>query len=133
VHDTGQAAFEAAGVGVDDVDVFEVHDAFTIREIVTLEALGLAALGEGGRLAAEGTTLIGGRAPVNPSGGLLSRGHPLGATGLAQLAEIVWQPRRAAAERQVGSLRLGAVETMGGGAAGIDGNGCVVTVLEAAS
>jgi acetyl-CoA C-acetyltransferase len=132
VHDTGQAAFETAGVDVTDVDVFEVHDAFTIGEIVTLEALGLAPLGQGGCLAAEGATAVGGRLPVNPSGGLLSRGHPLGATGLAQLAEIVWQLRGQAGERQVSSPRLGVVETMGGGAAGVDGNGCVVAVLEGA-
>ncbi len=131
VHDTGCAAFETAGVGVGDIDVFEVHDAFTIGEIVTAEALGLAPQGQGGRLAAEGVTAIGGRSPVNPSGGLLSRGHPLGATGLAQLAEIVWQLRGQAGDRQVAEPRLGVVETMGGGAAGIDGNGCVVAVLEA--
>lgn len=130
VHDTGALAFAAAGVGVDDVDVFEVHDAFTIGEIVTLEALGLAPLGEGGRLAAEGVTTLGGRQPVNPSGGLLSRGHPLGATGVAQLAEIVWQLRGDAGPRQVDGARIGVVETMGGGTAGIDGNGCVVAVLE---
>ncbi|NMO88267.1 thiolase family protein [Actinomycetospora sp. TBRC 11914] len=130
VHDTATAAFEAAGVGVADVDVFEVHDAFTIGEIVTTEALGLAPLGEGGKLAAEGITALGGESPVNPSGGLLSRGHPLGATGLAQIAEITWQLRGRAADRQVEGARLGVVETMGGGAAGIDGNGCVVAVLE---
>jgi acetyl-CoA acetyltransferase len=133
VHDTAATAFEAAGVGVGDVDVFEVHDAFTIGEVVTTEALGLAPLGEGGRLAAEGVTTLGGRSPVNPSGGLLSRGHPLGATGLAQVAEIVWQLRGLAGARQVDGARLGVVETMGGGAAGIDGNGCVVAVLEGAA
>ena len=69
--------------------------------------------------------------PVNPSGGLLARGHPLGATGLGQIAEIVWQLRGAAGGRQVPGARLGVVETMGGGTAGIDGNACVVAVLEA--
>lgn len=130
VHDTAAATFEAAGVSPEEIDLFEVHDAFTIGEIVTTEALGLAPLGEGGRLAEEGHTSIGGRSPVNPSGGLLSRGHPLGATGLAQLAEVVWQLRGEAGARQVEGARLGVIETMGGGTAGIDGNGCVVAVLE---
>jgi branched-chain amino acid transport system permease protein len=76
-----------------------------------------------------GHTWISGRQPVNPSGGLLSRGHPLGATGLAQLAEIVWQLRGDAGARQVDGARIGLVETMGGGTAGVDGNGCVVAVL----
>jgi acetyl-CoA C-acetyltransferase len=133
VHDTARDAYEQAGIGPGDVDVFEVHDAFTIGEIVTIEALGLAELGAGAKLTESGHTTIGGPQPVNPSGGLLSRGHPLGATGLAQLAEIVWQLRGEAGARQVDGARLGVVETMGGGTAGIDGNGCVVAVLEAAS
>ena len=130
VADTAARAYEEAGVSVEDIDVFEVHDAFTIGEIITTEALGLCELGGGGRLVESGHTTMGGRQPVNPSGGLLSRGHPLGATGLAQIAEIVWQLRGMAADRQVPGARLGAVETMGGGTAGIDGNACVVTVLE---
>ena len=130
VADTAARAFEAAGVGPEEIDVFEVHDAFTIGEIITTEALGLCELGEGGRLVESGHTALGGPQPVNPSGGLLSRGHPLGATGLAQIAEIAWQLRGMAADRQVPGARLGAVETMGGGTAGIDGNACVVTVLE---
>ena len=130
VADTAARAYEEAGVSVGDIDVFEVHDAFTIGEIITTEALGLCELGEGGRLVESGHTSLGGSQPVNPSGGLLSRGHPLGATGLAQVAEIVWQLRGMAADRQVPDARLGAVETMGGGTAGIDGNACVVTVLE---
>ena len=130
VADTARAAYEEAGVSALDIDVFEVHDAFTIGEIVTTEALGLAELGAGGRLVESGHTTLGGNQPVNPSGGLLSRGHPLGATGLAQIAEIVWQLRGDAGARQVPDARLGVVETMGGGTAGVDGNACVVTVLE---
>jgi acetyl-CoA acetyltransferase len=130
VRDTARDAYEAAGVGIDDVDVLEVHDAFTIGEIVTTEALGLADEGRGGALTHAGETALGGRKPVNPSGGLLSRGHPLGATGLAQTAEIVWQLRGAAGERQVDGARIGLVETMGGGASGLDGNACVVAILE---
>jgi acetyl-CoA C-acetyltransferase len=130
VNATAEAAYADARVTVEDVDVFEVHDAFTIGEIVTIEALGLAALGGGAELTGSGHTTIGGPQPVNPSGGLLSRGHPLGATGLAQVAEIVWQLRGTAGQRQVEDAELGVVETMGGGTAGIDGNGCVVAVLE---
>jgi len=128
-RDTAQTAFEQAALAPQDVDVFEVHDAFTIAEIVATEALGLAPEGRGGELVDSGHTAMGGRQPVNPSGGLLSRGHPVGATGLAQVAEIVWQLSGAAADRQVDGARIGLVETLGGGTAGIDGNGCVVTVL----
>jgi acetyl-CoA C-acetyltransferase len=130
VSDVSARAYDQAGVGVADVDVLEVHDAFTIGEIVTVEALGMAAEGSGGELAESGRTALGGRQPVNPSGGLLSRGHPLGATGCAQIAEIVWQLRGEAGGRQVDGARIGLVETMGGGVGGIDGNACVVAVLE---
>jgi acetyl-CoA acetyltransferase len=129
---TAADAYSGADVTAADIDVFEVHDAFTIGEIVTIEALGLAGVGDGAALTESGHTTLGGPQPVNPSGGLLSRGHPLGATGLAQLAEIVWQLRREAGARQVEGAHLGVVETMGGGTAGIDGNGCVVAVLEGA-
>lgn len=124
-------AFDRAGVKPADVDVIEVHDAFTIGEILTLEAIGFCAAGEGAELAPSGHTRRGGAQPVNPSGGLLARGHPLGATGMAQLAEIVWQLRGQAEERQAPGARLGLVETMGGGAAGMDGNASVVTLLAA--
>jgi acetyl-CoA acetyltransferase len=126
---TARKAYEAAGRGAADVDVLEVHDAFTIGELVTIEALGLAAVGEGGLLTVSGATALGGRQPVNPSGGLLSRGHPLGATGAAQITEIVWQLRGDAGARQVTGARTGVVETMGGGAGGVDGNACVVALL----
>ena len=131
VADTARAAFEQAGIGPEDIDVLEVHDAFTIGEIVTTESLGLCELGGGGALVESGRTSLGGAQPVNPSGGLLARGHPLGATGLGQIAEIVWQLRGMAEGRQVDGARIGVVETMGGGTAGIDGNACVVAVLEA--
>jgi len=110
--------------------VIECHDAFTIGEIVTTEALGLAAEGRGHELLRSGHTRLGGPQPVNPSGGLLSRGHPLGATGLAQTAEIVWQLSGKAGARQSSGARIGLVETMGGGVAGIDGNACVIVLLE---
>jgi acetyl-CoA acetyltransferase len=127
---TAAEAYARSGIDPADLDVIECHDAFTIGEIVTTEAIGLAALGDGVSLLRSGHTRLGGPQVVNPSGGLLSRGHPLGATGLAQLAEIVWQLRCAAGGRQAGRPRLGAVETMGGGVAGIDGNACVVALFE---
>lgn len=129
VRATAQRAFAAADLTIDDVDVFEVHDAFTIGEVLTLEALGLAAPGRGADLAADGVTALGGEHPVNPSGGLLSRGHPLGATGLAQTAELVWQLRGEAGERQVADANIALLETMGGGAAGVDANACVISLL----
>lgn len=129
VRDTAREAYAAAGVEVGDIDLFEVHDAFTIGELATTEALGMIEPGKGNQLVHSGHTALGGKQPVNPSGGLLSRGHPLGATGLAQVAEAVWQLRGDAGGRQVDGARLAVVETMGGGTAGIDGNGCVVAVL----
>lgn len=129
VRAAAHQAFEAAGLTPGDVHVLEVHDAFTIGEILTLEAIGLCSPGNGSTLAASGHTALGGAQPVNPSGGLLSRGHPLGATGLAQTAELVWQLRGVAGGRQVRGAHIGLLETMGGGASGVDGNACVVALL----
>lgn len=129
VRDTSAEAYEQGGVGPADVDVAEVHDAFSVGELITVEALGLADPGGAPARLSAGQLSLGGEQPVNPSGGLLSRGHPLGATGLAQIAEITWQLRGEAGDRQVPRPRTGLVETMGGGAAGLDGNGCVVAVL----
>lgn len=129
VRRAAQAAYAQAGVRPGQIDVLEIHDSFTIGEILTLESLGVCEPGEGAQLAPSGHTAMGGAQPVNPSGGLLSRGHPLGATGTAQLAEIVWQLRGMAGARQVPKARLGLVETMGGGAAGMEGNAAVVSVL----
>lgn len=130
VQDTARAAYQAAGVEPQDLDLAEVHDAFTIGELTTTEALGLADQGQAGAHAVSGRSALGGAQPVNPSGGLLSRGHPLGATGVAQVAEVVWQLRGEAGGRQVDGARLGLVETMGGGVSGVDGNACVIVVLE---
>jgi len=129
VASTAARAFAETGLSVQDVDVFEVHDAFTIGEILTLEAIGVAAQGHGAELAPSGHTQLGGPQPVNPSGGLLSRGHPLGSTGLAQTAELVWQLRGQAADRQVADAEIALLETMGGGAAGVDANACVIALL----
>ncbi len=90
-------AYEMAGIGPRDIDVAEVHDCFSITEIINYEDLGFCEKGEGGRLIEKGETGIDGRIPVNPSGGLLTKGHPLGATGIAQMAELYWQLREEAA------------------------------------
>ncbi|HEY9563782.1 MAG TPA: thiolase family protein [Nocardioides sp.] len=130
IHDTARAAYDVAGLGPEDVDVAEVHDAFTIGELTTTEALGRVPEGQAGARAASGATALGGDLPINPSGGLLSRGHPLGATGVAQVVEIVWQLRGDAGQRQVDGARVGLVETMGGGVSGVDGNACVVALMK---
>ena len=103
-----------AGVGPDDVDLAEVHDATAFGELAMCEHLGFCGEGEGGRYAESGATKIGGAKPINPSGGLECRGHPIGATGLAQIAEIVYQLRGDAGERQVKGARLGLTENGGG-------------------
>lgn len=108
-------AYEMAGVDPKDVDVAEVHDAFTIGEIMHYETLGFCPLGEGGRFLEEGHTQITGDIAVNPSGGLQSRGHPLGMTGVAQACEIVWQLRQEAKGRQVNNPKVGLCHTQGAG------------------
>ncbi|WP_327323269.1 lipid-transfer protein [Streptomyces sp. NBC_01210] len=119
----GQQVFGSSGLGIEDVDVVELHDCFSINELLTYEALGMCADGESGKLVESGATTYGGRWVVNPSGGLISKGHPLGATGLAQAAELVWQLRGEAGPRQVDGARVGLAHNIGlGGAA-------VVTLL----
>jgi acetyl-CoA C-acetyltransferase/acetyl-CoA acyltransferase len=111
------AAYRQAGLGPKDVDVVELHDCFTIAEIVATEGLGLFEPGTGGLAAEKGWTSLGGRIPVNPSGGLKAKGHPIGATGAAQVAEIVTQLRGEAGRRQVDGARTGLVHTLGGNTA----------------
>jgi len=111
------AAYRQAGVGPRDVDVVELHDCFTIAEIVATEGLGLFEPGAGGRAAEAGRTSLGGEIPVNPSGGLKAKGHPIGATGAAQIAEIVTQIRGEAGPRQVDGARTGLTHTLGGNTA----------------
>jgi acetyl-CoA acetyltransferase len=120
-REAGRQVFEASGLGIEDVDVVELHDCFSINEILTYEALGMAADGEGGKLVADGGTTYGGRWVVNPSGGLISKGHPLGATGLAQVAEITWQLRGEAGARQVAGARVGLTHNIGLGSAAVVG------------
>ncbi|MGH6992538.1 MAG: thiolase C-terminal domain-containing protein, partial [Caulobacteraceae bacterium] len=117
-------AYEMAGLGPDDVDLVELHDCFATAEIVHYENLGLCAEGEAGRLIDEGATAHGGRIPVNISGGLLSKGHPLGATGIANIYEITTHLRGEAGKRQVEGARIGLTHVVGMGSA------CAVHVLE---
>jgi acetyl-CoA acetyltransferase len=107
-------AYEAAGVGPDDLNVVELHDATAPAEVVIYEELGLCKIGEGGRLIDEGVTDLGGKVPVNTSGGLLSKGHPIGATGTAQLCEVFWQLRGECGDRQVQGAKIGLTENGGG-------------------
>jgi acetyl-CoA acetyltransferase len=121
-------AYERAGVGPQDISVAEVHDATAIGEIVQSENLGLCEFGAGGALAESGATTLGGRIPVNTSGGLESKGHPIGATGLGQLHELVTQLRGEAGARQVRAARLAIAEN-GGGLFGIEEAVCAITIL----
>ncbi|SNZ06856.1 acetyl-CoA C-acetyltransferase/acetyl-CoA acyltransferase [Natronoarchaeum philippinense] len=126
-RDAAGQAYEAAGVGPDDVDVVELHDCFTGAEVLATEALGLIEDGQGGPAAAAGRTSLGGEIPVNPSGGLKAKGHPIGATGVAQLVELTEQLRGDAGDRQVEAADVGLAHNLGGDAATT-----LVTVLEAA-
>ncbi|MEV6657517.1 lipid-transfer protein [Nocardia fluminea] len=111
------AVYAQAGFGPEDVDVIELHDCFSTNELLTYEALGLCAPGEGGRLVDDNATTYGGRWVVNPSGGLISKGHPLGATGLAQCSELTWQLRGTADARQVAGARIALQHNIGLGGA----------------
>ncbi|MCR8695518.1 lipid-transfer protein [Rhodococcus pyridinivorans] len=127
-YDMAKAAanqvYEAAGVGPEDIRVVELHDCFTTNELITYEGLGLTPEGTAEKFIRDGDNTYGGRVVTNPSGGLLSKGHPLGATGLAQCAELVWQLRGQAKARQVDGVRIGLQHNIGlGGAA-------VVTLYE---
>lgn len=122
---TVQAAkqvYEQAGIGIEDVDVIELHDCFTANEVLTYEALGLCPEGGAEQFIMDGDNTYGGRFVTNPSGGLLSKGHPLGATGLAQCTELVWQLRGQAEQRQVEGARIALQHNLGLGGA------CVVTL-----
>jgi acetyl-CoA acetyltransferase len=121
-------AYEIAGIGPQDLDVLEVHDAAATAELQLYEELGLCAPGDGPKLLASGATTLGGRVPVNPSGGLLSRGHPIGATGCGQLVELVDQLRGRCARRQVEGARVALAEN-GGGFIGTDAAATVITIL----
>jgi acetyl-CoA C-acetyltransferase len=117
VAKAGERAYRMAGVSAKDIQVAEVHDCFAIAEICCIEALGFACAGEGAQAARSGMTALGGRIPVNTSGGLKSKGHPVGATGVAQTIEIFEQLRGEAGERQVEGAHLGLAQNMGGSGA----------------
>jgi acetyl-CoA acetyltransferase len=117
-------AYEMAGVGPDDLDLVELHDCFATAELLHYENLGLCGAGEAGRLIDAGETTLGGRIPVNVSGGLLSKGHPLGATGIANIYEIATHLRGEAGQRQVDGARLGLTHVLGLGSA------CGIHILE---
>ena len=116
--------YASAGIGPEDIDVVELHDCFTANELITYEALGLTAEGTAEQFILDGDNTYGGRVVTNPSGGLLSKGHPLGATGLAQCAELTWQLRGQADQRQVDGARLALQHNLGLGGA------CVVTLYQ---
>lgn len=127
VEKAAQDAYKMAGVKPDDIDMVEVHDCFSIAEILTIEAIGFADKGKGGPLTEAGETAIGGKIPVNTSGGLKSKGHPVGATGVAQIVEVVEQLRGEGGDRQVKGAKRGLTQNMGG-----TGASCVVHILEVA-
>lgn len=126
--EAARQAYEEAGVGADDIDVVELHDCFSANELITYEALGLAEEGEGHKLVDAEATTYGGEGPVvNPSGGLISKGHPLGATGLAQCSELTWQLRDKADKRQVAGAKTALQHNIGLGGA------CVVSIYKPAA
>jgi acetyl-CoA C-acetyltransferase len=122
-----EKAFKMAGVGPSDIDIAEVHDCFSIAEICAIEALGFVDRGKGGEAAESGLTALGGRIPVNTSGGLKSKGHPVGATGVAQVVEVTEQLRGESGSRQVQGAKRGLTQNMGG-----SGGSAVVHILEVA-
>ncbi len=127
-----QRAYAMAGVGPDDISVAELHDASAIAEILHAENVGFCAYGDGGPFAERGESRLGGRLPINVSGGLHSKGHPIGATGAIQIHDLVRQLRHEAGPAQVAGARLGLAEN-GGGFHGLEEAACVVTVLERAT
>jgi acetyl-CoA C-acetyltransferase len=125
VVNAAKKAYKMAGLKPSDIDLCEVHDCFTIAEIVVSEDLGFFKKGEGGKAAEKGLTAIGGKIPINTSGGLKSKGHPVGATGIAQIIELYEQLNGKAGDRQVKGARIGMAQNMGG-----SGASCVIHILE---
>ncbi|MEM8873548.1 MAG: thiolase family protein [Planctomycetota bacterium] len=130
-YDSAREAYETAGVGPDDLDVVELHDAFTIAELIYYEALGLCERGGAADLLRSGQTTYGGKVVVNPSGGLLAKGHPVGASGVAQAVEVFWQLTGRAGKRQVPDARIALSHVTGGGISGMDHGACTVHLYEA--
>ena len=128
VEQAAQRALKMAGKSIKDVDFAEVHDCFTIAEIMVMEAIGVVKPGQGGPATMKGMTALDGEFPINPSGGLKSKGHPVGATGVAQIVETVTQLRGDAGKRQVKNAGTGMTQNMGG-----SGASCIIHILEARS
>jgi benzoylsuccinyl-CoA thiolase BbsB subunit len=122
-------AYEQASLGPEDIDVAEVHDAFSIAELLYYEAFGFCEHGDAGRFLESGATRIGGKVAVNPSGGLLAKGHPIGATGAAQIVEIVRQLRGECGPRQQPNARVGLSHATGGGISGFDHGVCSIHIF----
>jgi acetyl-CoA acyltransferase len=127
-HLTANRAYDRAGIGPEDISLAEVHDATAFGEVTQTENLGFCKFGQGGRLAEQGETALGGRIPINPSGGLESKGHPIGATGLGQIYELATHLRGEAGRRQVEDASFAIAEN-GGGIYGIEESVCCVTIL----
>lgn len=126
-------AYAAAGFGPEDLDVVELHDAFTIAELIYYEALGLCKPGDAVGLLRDGRTTYGGDVVVNPSGGLLAKGHPVGASGVAQVVEVLWHLTDRAGGRQVEGASRALTHVTGGGIAGLDHGACTVHLFERAA
>ena len=129
-HKCTTDAYEMAGLGPEDIDACELHDAFAVNELQHYVELGFCKRGEEVGLIEEGVTELGGRLPVNASGGLLSKGHPVSATGIAQVAELVWQLRDQAGKRQVSNAKVGLAHVMGGEVAGLESGAVAVHILK---
>jgi acetyl-CoA C-acetyltransferase len=119
----GLVAYKMAGVGPADIDVAELHDCFTVAEMLAYEDLGFCERGGASAWLRSGAPALGGELPCNPSGGLLSKGHPIGATGVAQLCEVFWQLRGEAGDRQVSGAHIGLTHNVGG-----NGQVCCVNI-----
>jgi len=125
-----RSAYEMAGLGPEDVDVCELHDAFAVNELLHYVELGFCKRGEEVRLLEDGVTELGGKLPVNTSGGLLSKGHPVSASGVAQIAELVWQLRGQAGGRQVAGAKVGLAHVVGGEVTGLESGAVAVHILK---
>jgi len=125
-----RSAYEMAGLGPEDVDVCELHDAFAVNEMLHYVELGFCKRGEEVRLLEDGVTELGGKLPVNTSGGLLSKGHPVSASGVAQIAELVWQLRGQAGGRQVAGAKVGLAHVVGGEVTGLESGAVAVHILK---
>ncbi|MGO1543643.1 MAG: thiolase family protein [Gulosibacter sp.] len=130
-ENSAKDAYAVAGIEAKDLDMIELHDAFSIAELVYYEVFGLTERGHGVDLIRDGSTTFGGEVVVNPSGGLLSKGHPVGASGVAQIAEAFWQLTSQAHDRQIEDPRWAMTHVTGGGTAGLDHGACTVHIFEA--